>query len=110
MDPKEAYAAVLNEIKKHIAGNEDVLELMFIALVANGHVLLEGVPGLAKTTMTKALASSIGPTSFIQMSTFAVLRLTPRGQSLSTRILRPSVTSGRSYMRLSLIISLSYNS
>ena len=59
MDPKEAYAAVLNEIKKHIAGNEDVLELMFIALVANGHVLLEGVPGLAKTTMTKALASSI---------------------------------------------------
>jgi len=59
MDAKEAYQAVLGEVKKHIAGKEDVIELMFIALVANGHCLLEGVPGVAKTTMTKALADSV---------------------------------------------------
>ncbi len=59
MDSKEAYALVLNEVKKHIAGKVDIIELMFIALVANGHCILEGVPGVAKTMMTKALADSI---------------------------------------------------
>ncbi|MGC8572249.1 MAG: AAA family ATPase [Candidatus Micrarchaeia archaeon] len=59
MDPKEAYESVLEEMKKHIAGKTDVFELMFIAIVANGHVLLEGVPGVAKTTMTKTLADAI---------------------------------------------------
>ena len=59
MDPKEAYQAVLREVKKHIAGKEEVIQLMFVALVANGHVILEGVPGVAKTTMTKSLAGAI---------------------------------------------------
>jgi len=59
MEPKEAYELVVEEMKKHIAGKTDVFELMFIALVANGHVLLEGVPGVAKTTMTKTLADAI---------------------------------------------------
>ena len=59
MEPKEAYNKVLEEMKKHIAGKTDVFELMFIAIVANGHVLLEGVPGVAKTTMTKTLADAI---------------------------------------------------
>ncbi len=59
MNPKDAYGAVMKEIKKHIAGKDDVLKLMFVALVANGHVILEGVPGVAKTTMTKTLASTI---------------------------------------------------
>ena len=59
MDPKEAYESVLKEVKKRIAGKEDVIELMFTALVANGHVLLEGVPGVAKTTMAKTLAEAI---------------------------------------------------
>lgn len=59
MDANVAWQAVLGEVKKHIAGKTDVIELMFIALVANGHVLLEGMPGVAKTTMTKALADSI---------------------------------------------------
>ncbi|MEM3827455.1 MAG: MoxR family ATPase, partial [Candidatus Micrarchaeaceae archaeon] len=45
--------------KKRIAGKEEVIELMFIALAANGHVLLEGVPGVAKTTMAKTLAEAI---------------------------------------------------
>lgn len=59
MEAKDAYALVLREMKKHIAGKEDIVKLMFIALVANGHCLLEGVPGVAKTRMTKALADSI---------------------------------------------------
>ncbi|MDE1827836.1 MAG: MoxR family ATPase [Candidatus Micrarchaeota archaeon] len=46
-------------MKKHISGKTDTIELLFIAIVANGHALLEGVPGVAKTTMTKALASTI---------------------------------------------------
>ena len=59
LDAKDAYARVKEELKKHIAGKEDVIELLFISLVANGHVLLEGVPGVAKTTMSKALADTI---------------------------------------------------
>ncbi len=59
MEAKEAYLKVEEEIKRHIAGKKDVVELLFISLVANGHVLLEGVPGVAKTTMTKALADTI---------------------------------------------------
>jgi MoxR-like ATPase len=59
MDPKSAWEGVLGEVKKHISGKSDVIELMFIALVANGHILLEGMPGVAKTTMTKALCDAI---------------------------------------------------
>ncbi len=59
MDANAAWQAVLGEVRKHIAGKTDVIELMFIALIANGHVLLEGMPGVAKTTMTKALADAI---------------------------------------------------
>ncbi len=59
MDPQSAYQAVLKEVRKKISGKSDVIELMFIALVANGHCLLEGVPGVAKTTMTKTLSDSI---------------------------------------------------
>ena len=59
VDAKEAYDRVMSEVKKHIAGNDEILKQMFIALVANGHVLLEGVPGVAKTTMAKTMAEAI---------------------------------------------------
>lgn len=59
MDAKEAYGKIEEELKKHIAGKRDTIELMFLTIVANGHALLEGVPGVAKTTMTKALADAI---------------------------------------------------
>lgn len=59
MDPKEAYQAVYREVKKRIAGKEEVIKLIFVGLIANGHVLLEGVPGVAKTTMTKALSETV---------------------------------------------------
>ena len=59
MDAHQAYLAVSEEVKKHIAGKKDTIELLFITMVANGHALLEGVPGVAKTTMTKTLAETI---------------------------------------------------
>ena len=59
MDAKSIYGNVIQELERHISGNKDILKLMFISLVADGHALLEGVPGVAKTTMTKALASAI---------------------------------------------------
>jgi MoxR-like ATPase len=59
INPQEAFQAVLKEVSKHVAGNKDILELMFVAIVADGHVLLEGVPGVAKTTMTRTLAQTI---------------------------------------------------
>ena len=59
VNANNAYKQIVEEIKKHIAGKIDTIELMVIALVANGHALLEGVPGVAKTTLTKSLASTI---------------------------------------------------
>ena len=50
---------VLNEIRRVIVGQESVLEKLLICLVANGHVLLEGVPGLAKTLMVKTLSETL---------------------------------------------------
>lgn len=58
-DAKAQFEAVLNEVRKKVAGNDEIVKLMFIAIVANGHVLLEGVPGVAKTTMSKALCDAI---------------------------------------------------
>lgn len=59
MEPKEAYEKVFAEVKKHIAGKEETIKLIFIAMIADGHILLEGVPGVAKTTMTKAIAETV---------------------------------------------------
>lgn len=53
---QEVYAKIRNEAQKTIVGQQDVLDLLFIALIANGHVLLEGVPGTAKTLSAKTLA------------------------------------------------------
>ncbi len=59
MEVKDAYQAVLKEVKKKIAGKNEVIELMFVGLIADGNVLLEGVPGVAKTTMAKTLADVV---------------------------------------------------
>ena len=51
---------VLYEVKKVIVGQDLLLERMIVALLARGHILVEGVPGLAKTMAIKTLAESIG--------------------------------------------------
>ncbi|MFT3737908.1 MAG: MoxR family ATPase [Breznakibacter sp.] len=50
---------IRQEISKVIVGQEQVLDLLLTALLSNGHVLLEGVPGIAKTMMAKLLAKTI---------------------------------------------------
>ena len=47
------------EMKKNIVGQKDMVEKLLIGLLANGHVLLEGVPGLAKTLAIKTLATAV---------------------------------------------------
>ena len=60
----QAYAKILGnlqtEVQKVIVGQHDVLRKMLICLIADGHVLVEGVPGLAKTLMIKSLSQSLG--------------------------------------------------
>src|SRR2546425_9066141 len=51
---------VLYEVKKIIVGQDHLLERLVVALLARGHILVEGVPGLAKTMAIKTLAQSIG--------------------------------------------------
>ena len=48
------------EISKVVIGQEQMIDSLLIGLFTNGHILLEGVPGLAKTTTVKAMASSLG--------------------------------------------------
>jgi len=55
-----ALEQVLYEVKKVIVGQDLLLEQLIVALLARGHVLVEGVPGLAKTLAIKTLADSIG--------------------------------------------------
>lgn len=50
----------LAEIRRVVVGMEAVTEQLLIALLAGGHVLIEGVPGVAKTTLSKAFARTIG--------------------------------------------------
>ena len=51
---------VLYEVKKVIVGQDNLLERMIVALLARGHILVEGVPGLAKTLAIKTVADAIG--------------------------------------------------
>jgi MoxR-like ATPase len=51
---------VIYEVKKVIVGQDHLLERLVIALLARGHILVEGVPGLAKTMAIKTLAAAIG--------------------------------------------------
>jgi MoxR-like ATPase len=56
---KSAYASIRSELNKVIVGQNDVIEQLLIAIFSQGHCLLEGVPGLAKTLMVSTLARSL---------------------------------------------------
>src|SRR5690349_18031847 len=74
------------EVKKVIVGQEHMVERLVVALLAGGHCLLEGVPGVAKTLAVGTLAQVTG-------GTFARLQFTPDlvpSDIVGTRIYRPS--------------------
>jgi MoxR-like ATPase len=58
-DPREALIALRAEVGKAVVGQDAALTGLVIALLCRGHVLLEGVPGTAKTLMVRALAASL---------------------------------------------------
>jgi MoxR-like ATPase len=58
-DPRLAVLAVRDEVAKVIVGQDGVMSGVVAALLARGHVLLEGVPGVAKTLIVKALAAAL---------------------------------------------------
>ena len=53
-------AHIVGELRKTIVGQDSVIEQILVALFAEGHALLEGVPGTAKTLLVKTLAQIIG--------------------------------------------------
>jgi MoxR-like ATPase len=57
---REMAQEVLSEVSRVIVGYGEILQELFIALLVNGHVLLEGVPGLGKTVMAKTFAKTLG--------------------------------------------------
>src|SRR6187200_2632783 len=75
----------LYEIKRVIVGQDAMLERLLVALLAGGHVLLEGVPGLAKTLTIKTLSDVLG-------GSFRRIQFTPDlvpSDLVGTRIWRP---------------------
>ena len=59
---REIAQEVLSEVSRVIVGCGEILQQLFVSLLVNGHVLLEGVPGLGKTVMAKTFANTLGVT------------------------------------------------
>ena len=84
-EARDALQQVLYEIKRVIVGQDAMLERLLVSLLAGGHVLLEGVPGLAKTLTVKTLAASLG-------GTYGRIQFTPDlvpADLVGTRVWRP---------------------
>ena len=82
---QERLQALLKEVKRVIVGQDLLLERMLVALLAQGHLLIEGVPGLAKTLAVKTLAQALG-------GSFRRIQFTPDlvpADLLGTRIYNP---------------------
>jgi MoxR-like ATPase len=58
-EPRDAVVAVRDEVAKVVVGQDGVLTGLLAALLVHGHVLLEGVPGVAKTLLVKTLAAAL---------------------------------------------------
>jgi MoxR-like ATPase len=85
LDPRTTSEAVLYEIRRVIVGQDAMLERVLVALLAGGHLLLEGVPGLAKTLTVKTLAE-------VLQASFRRIQFTPDlvpADLVGTRIYRP---------------------
>ena len=67
---KQFADSIIKNVSKVIIGKEDIIQLALVALLAEGHVLFEDVPGIGKTTLSKALARTLG-------CTFSRIQFTP---------------------------------
>jgi MoxR-like ATPase len=84
-EARAALSEALHEIKRVIVGQDAMLERLLVSLLAAGHVLLEGVPGLAKTLTVKTLASVLG-------GSYSRIQFTPDlvpADLVGTRVYRP---------------------
>ena len=84
-EAKERLEQALFEIRRVIAGQDQMLERVLVCLLAQGHLLIEGVPGLAKTLTIKTTAGVLG-------GTFARIQFTPDlvpSDLVGTRVYRP---------------------
>ena len=82
---RRALQEALHEIKRVIVGQDAMLERLLVSLLAGGHVLLEGVPGLAKTLTVKTLAGVLG-------GSYGRVQFTPDlvpADLIGTRVYRP---------------------
>jgi len=59
-DESLRWQALKSEVKKIIVGQDEVIDKICIGLLCDGHILLEGAPGLAKTTLIKSVAQTLG--------------------------------------------------
>jgi MoxR-like ATPase len=85
-EARDSLEAALFEMKRVIVGQEAMLERVLVALLAGGHLLIEGVPGLAKTLTVRTLAEVLG-------GVFKRVQFTPDlvpADLVGTRIYRPS--------------------
>ena len=62
MNDKQLAANLVNEVKKTIVGKDDVIVRTLLAILARGHILLEDIPGVGKTTMALAFSKALGLT------------------------------------------------
>src|SRR6201993_3774717 len=84
-EARAALGEALHEIKRVIVGQDAMLERLLVSLLAGGHVLLEGVPGLAKTLTVKTLAGVLG-------GSYSRIQFTPDlvpADLVGTRVYRP---------------------
>ena len=87
-EAKEQLEQALFEIRRIIAGQDAMLERVLVCLLAQGHLLIEGVPGLAKTLTIKTTAGVLG-------GSFARVQFTPDlvpSDLVGTRIYRAAAT------------------
>ena len=85
--PRALLEEALVEVKRVIAGQDEMLERVLVCLVAGGHLLIEGVPGLAKTLTIKTTAAVLG-------GSFRRIQFTPDlvpSDLVGTRIYRPDL-------------------
>ncbi len=92
---QDTFASLRKEVAKVIVGQDTIIERIFVSLLANGHVLLVGVPGLAKTLLIRTLSDALA-------LNFSRIQFTPDlmpGDITGTEIIEEDTTTGKRAFR-----------